>query len=163
MADEVRGTGNASRQPMRQSDPWKPILIVLGIVAVALLLLDNGQFAARAQERSDPESQFSDTAFLAGIKRNNSTDRFRRGEAKAVMGGVEIDMRDATMDGSEAVLNVSSVMGGIKVRVPDEWTVVSRVDTVLGGFEDKTRRPREDKYRLILEGSVVMGGLTVQN
>lgn len=163
MAEEVRDTGNAPQPPRRSSDPWKPILIIVGIVVLASLVLDSGPFSARAQERSSPESSFSDVAFMAGIKRANATDRFRRGEAKAVMGAVEIDLRDATMDGSEAILDVSAVMGGVKIRIPDEWTVVSRVDAVLGGFEDNTRRPKEEKYRLILEGTVVMGGLKVQN
>jgi hypothetical protein len=163
MADEVRGTENAPQSSRRSSDPWKPILIIVGIVVLASLVLESGPFSARAQERFSPESSFSDVAFMAGIKRANATDRFRRGDAKAIMGAVEIDLRDATMDGAEAILDVSVVMGGVKIRVPDEWTIVSRVDAVFAGFEDKTRRPREEKYRLILEGAVVMGGLVVQN
>lgn len=163
MAEEVRGTENAPRPSRRSPDPWKPVLIVVGIVVLASLVLESGPFSARAQERSSPESSFSDVAFMSGIKRANTTERFRRGEARAIMGAVDIDLRDATMDGSEAILDVSAVMGGVKIRVPDEWTIVSRVDAVMGGFEDKTRHPREEKYRLILEGAVVMGGLVVQN
>jgi predicted membrane protein len=79
------------------------------------------------------------------------------------MGGVELDLRDAVMDRKEAVLDVSSVMGGVKVRVPTSWTVVPRVSSIMGGFKDDTRRPANDDHRLVLKGTVLMGGLTVMN
>jgi len=161
MAEEIRDRRNAS-QYRRSSDPWRPVLAVVGIAILAALLLDNASFV-RAQDLMSPESSFNDVAFLGGIKRTNDTDRFRRGEAKAVMGAVKLDLRDASMEGSEAVLDVSSIMGGVEVRVPDTWTVVSRVNTVLGGFEDRTRHPKDDRYRVILEGTVLMGGLKVEN
>jgi predicted membrane protein len=55
------------------------------------------------------------------------------------MGGIDIDLRDATMERREAVLDVSSVMGGVKIRVPQDWTVVSRVNTIMGGYKDETQ------------------------
>ena len=161
MAEEVRDRNEAGeRRP--SSDPWKPIMVIAVVAILAALILDNTS-SARAEERSSPASSFNDVAFLSGVDRTNSSDRFRRGEAKAIMGGIEIDLRDAKMEGSEAVLEVSAVMGGVKLRVPHDWTVVSHVNTVLGGFEDKTRHPKEETYRLILEGDVVMGGLEIQN
>jgi predicted membrane protein len=79
------------------------------------------------------------------------------------MGGIDIDLHDAVMEGSEAVLDVSSVMGGVKVRVPDSWTVVSKVETIMGGVTNHTRQPSRADRRLILKGTVVMGGLKVTN
>ena len=34
---------------------------------------------------------------------------------------------------------------------------------VLGGFEDKTRRPLDDRKKLVVTGLAVMGGVEVKN
>ena len=31
--------------------------------------------------------------------------------------------------------------GGIEIKVPEDWTVVTRVMPLMGGVEDKTRAP----------------------
>lgn len=145
------------------SRTFRPVLIV-GAVLIVLGLL--GSLPHRADGEgttSNGSSTFSDVAFMSGVKRTNLSEAFKGGEATAVMGGVDIDLRDATMESEEAVLDVSSVMGGVKIRVPEDWTVVSQVNTVMGGFKDNTRHPRNDSHRLLLKGTVVMGGLQVTN
>jgi hypothetical protein len=107
-------------------------------------------------------SDFSELAVMGGVRKNLSDD-FRGGAATAVMGGIDIDLRDATMVRREAVLDVSTVMGGVKIRVPETWTVVTRVNNIMGGYSDSTRRPKDDDHRLILKGTLLMGGLKVTN
>jgi len=48
--------------------------------------------------------------------------------------------------------------------VPPDWTVTSKVTTLLGGFVDK-RRPTSvvPTKTLIVQGMVVMGGIEVKN
>jgi len=138
------------------------MLAVVSVIVLAALVLDHSP-SARAEERSSDSQTFDDVAFMGGIKRTSEADAFRSGQATAVMGGAEIDLRAAIMDRSEAVLEVSSIMGGVKVRVPESWTVVSHVDTIMGGFEDRSRHPARPDHRLILKGAVVMGGLKITN
>jgi hypothetical protein len=54
-------------------------------------------------------------------------------------------------------------MGGVEVRVPEDWTVETRGMAVLGGFEDKTRRPLDDRRKLVVTGLAVLGGVEVKN
>ena len=141
----------------------KPLLAFGAAVLVVALLFGRTASFAESDELSRGSDSFNDLAIMGGVKRTSDSRDFRGGGATAVMGGVDIDLRDAVMNGSEAVLDVSTVMGGVKVRVPDEWTVVSRVNTVMGGFKDRTKHPSNKDYRLILKGTLVMGGLTVTN
>lgn len=145
------------------SEAWKPILALGAAVLVLALLFGQPSSLAQDEELKNGSDTFNDLAIMGGVKRTNLSRDFRGGEATAVMGGIDIDLRDAVMDRSEAVLDVSSVMGGVKIRIPENWTVVSRVSSVMGGFKDDTRHPANADHRLVLKGTVVMGGIKVSN
>jgi Cell wall-active antibiotics response 4TMS YvqF len=145
------------------SQAWKPVLVVGAVVLVIALLSNQHSFQAQDEDRQNGSDSFKDVAIMGGVKRTNLSKDFRGGTATAVMGGIELDLRHAIMDRGEAVLDVSSVMGGVKVRVPASWTVVSRVSSVMGGFKDDTHHPGNEDHRLVLKGTVLMGGLTVMN
>jgi hypothetical protein len=54
--------------------------------------------------------------------------------------------------------------GGIEIRVPEDWTVVSKVVPVMAGVEDKTRPPQgATAHRLVLRGLALMGGVEIKN
>jgi predicted membrane protein len=110
------------------------------------------------------DSIISAMAILGAVQRRNSSQDFRGGNLTAFMGGCEVDLRSAGIAGTtEPVLDVFAMWGGIEIRVPPEWTVVCHVDPILGGFEDKTHPPKEATRRLIIRGTVIMGGMEVKN
>lgn len=145
------------------SDALKPVLVLGAVVLVLAVVFSQPTSLAQDEQIENGKDTFSDLAIMGGVKRTNVSKDFRGGGATAVMGGVELDLRESVMDRKEAVLDVSSVMGGVKVRVPENWTVVSRVNSVMGGFKDSTRHPPNEDHRLILKGTVLMGGLQVSN
>ena len=103
-------------------------------------------------------------AILGSVERRNNSPDFRGGSATAVMGRCEIDLRAAAITTpNQPVLEVFAMWGGIEVRVPPDWTVVSQVDPILGGYDDSTQPPKEESKRFIIRGSVIMGGIEVTN
>jgi predicted membrane protein len=110
------------------------------------------------------DSIISAMAILGAVQRRINSQDFRGGNLTAFMGGCEIDLRSAGISGvTEPVLDLFAMWGGIEIRVPPDWTVVSHVDPILGGFEDKTHPPKEPTKRLIMRGTVIMGGVEVKN
>lgn len=103
-------------------------------------------------------------ALLGGVQRVSRSADFRGGNASATLGGCEIDLRQSSiLDGETAVLDAMAFMGGVEVKVPEDWTVETRGVAVLGAFEDKTRRPLDDRKKLVVTGLAVMGGVEVKN
>jgi predicted membrane protein len=153
---------NAPRN-VRRTDSWKPILAIAVMALVATAVLDRPAVVEGAQEGSTSDKTFSDVAFMSKVKRQSNSSPFRGGEATTFMGEADIDLREAVMQGREVTLDVSSVMGEMKIRVPETWTVVSHVDTLLGEFKNSARRPTHETHRLILQGSVVMSEVKVMN
>jgi len=97
------------------------------------------------------------------VQRTIRSQEFRGGTVVAVMGGCAIDLRNATIAGEEAVVDVTAFWGGLEIRVPDDWYVESRGVALLGGFGDKTQGPLQGGKRLVVTGMAIMGGVEIKN
>lgn len=139
---------------------WPMLLVFFGAIMVWQGI--HGR-SCRTGRTTDGNATISGLAVLGGVSRGNNSRNFKGGDLTAIMGGCEIDLRQAAIDG-DAVLNVFAMWGGIEIRVPDDWTIVGQVTPVLGGFEDKTRPPQgAAAHRLIVHGMAIMGGIEVKN
>jgi predicted membrane protein len=143
-------------------------ILPLLLVALGAYLVWRGFGGQRRPARdaaSDGQSSFSAFAVMGGVSRRSSSQAFVGADLTAVMGGCEIDLRQASIaPGREAAIEVFAFWGGIDIKVPDDWTVVTRVMPLMGGVEDKTRAPQGAPLkRLVVRGVVVMGGVTIKN
>jgi predicted membrane protein len=113
---------------------------------------------------ADPatRSYLNVVAVMSGSKSRNDSQDFRGGEITAVMGGTEIDLRQAGMV-TDATIHIFAMWGGIVLKIPADWTVVSNAMPILGGIEDHSVPPTAPGKRLIIEGYVVMGGVEFKN
>lgn len=111
----------------------------------------------------DVSSVVNGIAIMGGVERTNSTTHFRGGQITAIMGGYNLDLRQASVSNGEAVIDLLAFWGGIELRVPPDWAVISKVVPILGGFEDRTAPPKDARQQLVLRGIVLMGGVEVKN
>ena len=81
----------------------------------------------------------------------------------AIMGGYELNLRDADMEGSEMHVDVTAIMGGVEMTVPTTWTVVMQGIPLMGGFENKTAPQGEARKKLFVHATVIMGGIEFKN
>lgn len=103
-------------------------------------------------------------AMLGGYKRVVTSKRFQGGSLTAFMGGVEVDLRQAEIDGDYAAIETLAIWGGIEIRVPESWAVEVTGTPILGGFEDKTtRRHGSSAKTLIIRGFAIMGGVEIKD
>jgi predicted membrane protein len=148
---------------------WWPVLLILGGISVVTrgFRFRGDRDPARSfhggrDERLEHGSRIEASAVLSGIVLRNDSQDFQGGDITAVMGGVELDLRQAAIV-TDAVLHLSVVMGGIEIKVPREWSVLLGGMPILGGIEDKTVPPMNPGKRLVIEGSVIMGGVEISN
>jgi hypothetical protein len=147
---------------------WPMVLIGIG---TALVLQ-----ATRRRDRAssgDTDDTLNIFAILGGSKRVSLSPRFRGGEVTAVMGGYQIDLRQATIPpGEEAVLDIFTAMGGGEILVPASWTVATPIVPVMGGIDDKRLTPLPGAVeslggkaapKLVLRGLLLMGGIEIKS
>jgi predicted membrane protein len=120
--------------------------------------------AGPAERVSDDTSVVNGFAFLGVVRRKSVSQAFRGGELTAVMGGIELDVRGASIQGGQATLDTFAFWGGIEIKVPQDWTVVVQGTPILGGFSDKTTRLGGDGSKLlVIKGTALMGGVEIKN
>lgn len=139
-------------------DFW-PLLLVM----VGGMIVWQGIRGRQHRATASTDATVNAIAVLSGVNRGSNSTAFRGGELTAFMGGCEIDLRQASING-EAVIDVFAMWGGIEIRVPENWTVIGRVTPLLGGFEDQTRPTQgATAHKLVVRGVVLMGGVEVKN
>jgi predicted membrane protein len=153
---------------VRARDWWPLLVIFIGASMIARAFGRGGperwgrMRGHRHDERLEHGERIDASAVMSGLVLKNDSPDFQGGAISTVMGSVEVDLRQATIR-SQANLHLSIVMGGVEIKVPREWSVAVVGTPTLGGIEDRTVPPAVPGPRLVIEGSVVMGGVEISN
>ncbi|MCW5962795.1 MAG: hypothetical protein KIT83_02055 [Bryobacterales bacterium] len=152
-------------------DLWPIILIAIGaLVLYNSLRVRSAPALAASGDRGNPDV-LSDGAFFGGVEKKVESQNFQGGEATAIFGGVDVNLRRAKLaKGQPAVLNANAIFGGIELHVPEDWHVITEGVAILGGFADSRRfvesreeLPLELRPTLIVRGIAVFGGVDIKN
>jgi hypothetical protein len=122
----------------------------------------------RWSRAGSPEDDFNGIAILGGFKRRITSKKFKGGRVLSFMGGFQIDLRQAEMEGDSATIEAMSVMGGGEIKVPESWLVSMEGISLFGAFVDETDQQTPavagtPQKRLIMKGASLMGGIVVKN
>jgi Domain of unknown function (DUF1707)/Cell wall-active antibiotics response 4TMS YvqF len=103
-------------------------------------------------------------SILGGVERRG---RFRLAAdtvAVAVLGGIDLDLREAEIESAESTLTIYTVLGGVDISVPDGVDVDVQGLSILGGKNVRTgRRPgAPGAPRLTIRAYTFLGGLSVK-
>lgn len=136
---------------------WPAVLIVAGLA----LVLGWG----RRRTRPSTDEELIGIAVLAGSHYATASTAFRRASLTSVLGGLTLDLTEATPVPGGARISATAVMGGIDVVVPHGWRVEIRGLPLLGGWDDTTARDDVSvgSPRLEIHALLVMGGLEVKH
>ena len=144
---------------------WPLLLIALGV-----------RLVTRAGDASVPRTGTRSTwsmgadgkvkmdVVMAGANRRSSAGPFRGGEINAVLGNIELDLRDATLPDGRTQLEINAILGGVQLFAPRRWRIESQIVSVLGSVEDHTSpEPGAGGEVLVLLGNTVLGGIEIRN
>ncbi len=96
---------------------------------------------------------------MSGVDEVFLGHEFHGGKIKTVMAGVKFDLRKATLPEGETVLKIETILGGVELRIPEDWHVEVRSESTFGDFVDK--RPSNGQYvdrKLIIIANSILGG-----
>jgi len=151
---EVERQGASLRSRMTRA------LVVFVALSVAGWI--TGLLIARKLTSGDESSdEFRLASIMGGKEFHSHASHLKTGTAITSLGGMELDLREATLDPTGASLELRTTMGGIEVRVPQYWVVEVDQETVGGALEVDVPLPEElpdDAPKLHIHAVTRMGG-----
>lgn len=159
---------------------WPAILIAFGVRMIlgqgykTKYFRDNLEWDKRQSDNPDEplppfdspsEDYMNSSSIFGGVKKNIVSKNFRGGDIVNFMGGAQINLSQADING-RVVLDVTQVFGGTKIIVPAHWQVDHQMTSIFGGVEDKRQIQPDvinpDKV-LIIKGISMFGGIDIRN
>ena len=102
-------------------------------------------------------------AIMSGSRRRGRFRAVGRINSISIMGGDEIDLREAEIEGGELTLNLVAIMGGATIYIPDSVELDVGGFSLMGGNTEigSERSPRPGAPVIRLRAWNLMGGATI--
>jgi hypothetical protein len=114
------------------------------------------------QYGGEPTSSHA-VAVLGGFERSGDWVVPKKFSAVAVLGGGEIDLRQARFAEPSVTIDAVAILGGIEIIVPEDATVHVTGIGILGGFEHgASGEGKQGGPQIYITGVALMGGVEVR-
>lgn len=104
-------------------------------------------------------------SIFGGVKKMVTSKNFRGGDIVCFMGGAEINLSQADLQGP-ATVEIVQGFGGTKLVIPPHWEIRSEAVAIFGAVEDK-RPPHPGVFDpnkiLIIRGTTIFGGIEIKS
>jgi len=121
--------------------------------------------APQSGQYKEGEEFLDSTSIFGGVLKKVYSKKFQGGQITNFMGGTEIDLSQADIEG-QVIIEVTQIFGGTKIILPPHWSVKSEIIVLFGGIEDKQVHqgsiPEPGKL-LVLQGTTVFGGIELRS
>ena len=157
---------------------WWPVFIIIGggLIFFSILLKPKKLFKVHCHTRGSWEDNNVATKdenndgtinyklVFSGMEQVILDPVFKGGMIETVFGGMELDLRHTSLPVGETYLYVKSVFGGVQIKMPADWFVEIRSESVLGGVTDDRVKFKDIDHskKLIIVATAVFGGVTVE-
>jgi len=142
----------------------KKKLLATPVLTGLALSVARGILTRRLTKGDSESDEFSLAAVFGGAERASTASALRHGRVIAACGGVDLDLRGARLDPAGAELLVEAYLGGVQVRVPNEWRVDVEATSTSGGVETRLAKPEDlpdDAPKLRVEAIARLGGVYI--
>ena len=119
-----------------------------------------------SNDHVDNDDMLDSLVVMGGLKKDIISKTFKGGEVTCIMGGAELYFSQADFE-KTASIELTAVMGGIKLVVPSHWNIIVNTANILGGVDDKRRTytptVEGQEKTLIINGTIAMGGVEISS
>lgn len=101
-------------------------------------------------------------AIFSGIEEKMEDEDYIGDEMMAIFGAIELDLSKVKFKDKVKTINMTAIFGGIDIVVPTDVKVTLNGVPILGGIDNKTN-PKDSKCELIINYTIVCGGIEIKN
>lgn len=146
------------------ADIWAMVWPVI-IIVVGLWFLTSKKRISIGGKMETSDDVVDNFALFSGANNLNRSQDFQGGQATAIFGGVDLDLRQANITKSPVKMDVFAAFGGVDIKVPEHWRVKVTGIPIFGGWGNKTVLKGDTGRPVDLEINcmVLFGGFDVKN
>lgn len=86
---------------------------------------------------------------------------FKGANLDAIFGSVKLDLNGANLS-EDRVINATAIFGGIEIKVPQNYNVKVKSNSIFGGVSNKTNHKNENAPTVYINGSGIFGGVEIK-
>ena len=145
---------------------WKLLFpAILVAIGVSIIFKDviGGKVSKeikKLNEKKTGENEYCAT--FSGQDVRFDGEQFKGVDLTAVFGGIKCDLRNAIIE-EDAVINTSSIFGGIDIYVPENVKVKVKSSSIFGGVSDEKKHCQNaDAYTIYINATCIFGGVEIK-
>ncbi len=142
---------------------FRLLRLLFGVLLVGVV----SQLLAKRVTTGDEETdEFRIALIVGGRELNSRAAALRSASVFALIGGAQIDLRQASLDPAGATLELTTIVGGVQLFVPPEWAVEVESHGLMGGVDRQLTEVSDlpaDAPRLHVITRTWLGGVQITN
>ena len=143
---------------------WK-LMVPIVLVIIGLSFIFKDAFNSKIKEEIKKLNKSGNkeySATFSGQDLDFSNEEFSGCTLNAVFGGVKCDLREAIIK-EDALINASSIFGGITILVPNDVNVKIKSTAVFGGVSDERKKKTKDgQITIYVDATSIFGGIEIK-
>lgn len=143
-------------------DIFHYLVPILFIYVGIRILTKRNRYEKRTKQSLLSQDAFNEVAVFSASRNQVTATDFTEGKAASIFSGMELDLSKAKMKGKTADVELVAIFGGLKMRVPKNWLVVTDGTGILGGFTNHTEGGTSAN-KLVVRGAAIFGGVEIVN
>ncbi len=136
---------------------WPLVIIVIGLT----LILRRRNFTRSDKEFKNTEDFIDELNIFGGSERTFNSEFFEGGKITSIFGGSTVNLKNVKLKNGYAEIEMTSIFGGSKLYVPENWNIRIEATSIFGGINDKRQLNITETVNtntLVIKGVAIFGG-----
>lgn len=134
------------------------------LVGIGLSILLKDKVGAKVEEKIKNLNQDGLEEYYAtfsGQEINPKGDEFKGANLNAIFGGIDLNLIEAQIP-KDTLINVTSVFGGVDIKVPSNVNVKVKSTSIFGGVDNKVKKYNESLPTIYVKAFCLFGGADIK-
>jgi len=135
---------------------------ILVCIGLSILLKDKVGTKVKEKIKSLNEDDLEEYyATFSGQEINPKGEEFKGASLNAVFGGIDLNLTEAQIQ-KDTLINVTSVFGGIDIKVPSNVNVKVQSTSIFGGVDNNVKKYNESLPTIYVKAFCLFGGADIK-
>ena len=143
---------------------WK-LMFPMALVIFGISLIFKDAINGKIKNEMKKLNKNTDKEYYATVSGQNldfSNEEFNGCNLNAIFGGIECDLRNSKLK-KDAIINASSIFGGITIYIPDNINVKIVSTSIFGGVSDERKvKNKETDITIYINATCIFGGIELK-